>query len=411
MRADRQILRELAKQMAEIAGLPVQEETRALWRALNRLKPERPMVMIDQVCWNEMNFNDELTLRCEDPECREYEKSIRKQLYQWKHFRADMVVEPYIAVQKAVYIDLYGVAPVIEAIRTDPTNDQVAMHFTDVFITDEDLDKICLPKVRHDAAETARRMSVAHDIFDGVTDVAEIGVDDIALQLWDPISRYKSVQNVLYDLADRPEFVHKMVGKMCVSFNKMLDELEEQGLLAVRQNLVHCTGAYTDELPKPGYNPAKPRIKDMWIYGLAQMFATVSPEMHQEFELDYIKPICERFGLVYYGCCDPLDLKLDIIKKIPNLRKISMSPWIKSIENSAENIGGDFVYSRKPNPALLAFDTVDEKLIRDDLTDVKRACEKYGCPLEFILKDISTVKYEPERLWRWAEIAMDIAKS
>ena len=75
---DKQILRELAKQITEIAGLPVQEETRSLWRSLNGLKPKRPMLMIDQVCWNEMNFDDELTLRCEDPECQEYEKKIRK---------------------------------------------------------------------------------------------------------------------------------------------------------------------------------------------------------------------------------------------------------------------------------------------------------------------------------------------
>jgi hypothetical protein len=36
------------------------------------------------------------------------------------------------------------------------------------------------------------------------------------------------------------------------------------------------------------------------------------------------------------------------------------------------------------------------------------ACARHGCPLELILKDISTVKYEPRRLWRWAEIAMDV---
>ena len=53
------IIRDLAARMAEIAALPVQEEKRALWRQLNALKPARPMVMIDQVCWNEMNLDDE----------------------------------------------------------------------------------------------------------------------------------------------------------------------------------------------------------------------------------------------------------------------------------------------------------------------------------------------------------------
>jgi hypothetical protein len=59
---DAAIVRELAARVAEIAALPVQEEKRALWRKLNARKPSRPMVMIDQVCWNEMNMGDELTL-------------------------------------------------------------------------------------------------------------------------------------------------------------------------------------------------------------------------------------------------------------------------------------------------------------------------------------------------------------
>ena len=50
--SDLTTLRELAAQVAEIAALPVQEEKRRLWRKLNALQPERPMVMIDQVCWN-----------------------------------------------------------------------------------------------------------------------------------------------------------------------------------------------------------------------------------------------------------------------------------------------------------------------------------------------------------------------
>lgn len=60
------IVRELAARVAEIAALPVQEEKRCLWRKLNALEPVRPMVMIDQVCWNEMAIGDELTLCCSD---------------------------------------------------------------------------------------------------------------------------------------------------------------------------------------------------------------------------------------------------------------------------------------------------------------------------------------------------------
>ncbi len=67
---DRAIIPQLAGETAGIAALPIQEETRRLWRKLNGPHTERPMVAIDQVCWNEMNVNDDLTLTCEDPECR-----------------------------------------------------------------------------------------------------------------------------------------------------------------------------------------------------------------------------------------------------------------------------------------------------------------------------------------------------
>ena len=85
---------------------------------------------------------------------------------------------------------------------------------------------------------------------------------------------------------------------------------------------------------------------------MAQIFSSVSPGMHQEFELDYAVRWYARFGLVYYGCCEPLDGKMDIIRKIPHVRKISMSPWVDE-EKGAERIGRDFVFSRKPSPAFL----------------------------------------------------------
>ena len=92
---------------------------------------------------------------------------------------------------------------------------------------------------------------------------------------------------------------------------------------------------------------------------------------------------------------------------IPNVRKVSMSPWVDQ-HRGAEAVGGDFVYSRKPNPALLAFDSFDAEAVKKDLLESICVCEKYHCPLEIILKDISTVRYHPERLFQWAEIAMQV---
>jgi len=192
------------------------------------------------------------------------------------------------------------------------------------------------------------------------------------------------------------------------AYMSMLDQLEEQRLLGYGQISIHCTGAYTEELPAKGFNPDKPRTKDLWTFGLAQMFSTVSPAMHQEFELDYSNRWFERFGLVYYGCCDPLDRKMDIVRKIPNLRKASMSPWV-DLERGAESTGKDFVFSRKPNPAFLAMSIWDTEIVENDLRETLNTCKRYRCPVEFILKDVSTVCYQPQRLWQWAEIASRVA--
>jgi hypothetical protein len=406
-RQDRGIIRELAARVAEAAALPVQEQKRRLWRKLNAKKPERPMVLIDQVCWNEMEVDGELTLSCEDVECRGYEEGLRRTLFQWKHFPVDMVVEPFVRVAKAIDNTGFGFSVEEDVAVKDPTNAVVGHKFHNQFETEDDLQKLRMPRISHNVAETNRRMDAAHELFDGLLQSIPWGADPY-LSLWDPISMWMGVEGALYALMDRPEFMHRLVGRLTDAYLVMLDQLEEQGLLCQPQSLIHCTGAYSDELPAPGYDPDRPRTKDIWMFGLAQMFATVSPAMFKEFEVDYASRICARFGLVYYGCCDPLDRKMAEVRMIPNVRKVSMSPWVDQ-ERGAAEIGRSYVYSRKPSPALLAIGRFDPDAVRKDLLATRQVCEKNGCPLEYILKDVSTVGYKPERLFEWARVAMEVA--
>lgn len=404
---DRKIIRELAARTAEIAALPAQEEKRRLWRRLNGLRPERPMVMIDQVCWNEMEVDGELTLRCEGAEHRAWEQQLRRTLFQWKHFPVDMVVEPFVRVPLAIRNTGFGITTEEDIAVTDATNDVVGHKFHNQFQDDADLEKMRLPQASHDEAETRRRYTVAHELFDGLLEVRPGGAD-LNLSLWDPISTWMSVEGALYALVDRPEFMHRLVARMTDGYLGLLDQLEAQGLLCQPQSVIHCTGAWTDELPAPGYDPNRPRTRDIWGMGLAQMFSTVSPAMFKEFEVDYASRIFARFGLVYYGCCDPLDRKMNEVRMIPNVRKVSMSPWVDQ-ERGAAEIGRQYVFSRKPSPAFLAGDRFHPERVRDDLVATRKICERHGCALEYILKDISTVEYHPERLFEWARIAMGVA--
>jgi hypothetical protein len=406
MEKDRAILRELASKVAEIAALPAQEEKKRLWRALNSLKPERPMVFIDQICWNEMNMEDKLTLRCEDKECQGYEGYLRSILYRWEYFPVDMVVEPFIGVDKAVKNTMFDMH-----IEEKPRADGVLSHkYENQFNSIDDVyEKIKMPEVSHDDAETKRRLELAEYLFGGIMPVRAEGYSPY-ISIWDNIAFWMGVEQALYAIVDNPDMIHALVKRMAEGYQIMLDQMVEQNLLCQPQPSIQCSGAFTDELPAAGYNPETPRTEDIWTCGLAQMLGTVSPSMYKEFEIDYVIPIFERFGLIYYGCCDPLHDRMDVIRLIPHLRKVSMSPWANK-ETGAGNIHGDFVFSNKPNPAYVAVDSFDGDLIRKDLMETKEICRRYKCPLEFILKDISTVHNDPERLRKWAEIAMGVVLS
>jgi len=405
---DIEVIREVAKRVAEIAALSVQDETRRLWRKLNGLEPERPMVMIDQVCWNEMNVDDELTLRCEDQEARRYERQMRMTLFRWKHFPVDMVVEPFIKVRRAVSDTGFGLHAHDEVAVTDASNAVKGHLYENQLAKDEDLDKIQMPLISHDEAQTERNMSFATDLFGDSIELRPWSFVPY-VGIWDVITTWMGAEAVLTALVDRPDFMHRVAGKLSQGYLQKLDQLEEHGLLGEPQGLIHCTGAYTDELPADGYDPARPRARDRWMFGLAQILGSVSPAMYDEFEITHSKPICERFGLVYYGCCEPLHGKMDQVRKLPNVRKVSMSPWVDE-ERGAAEIGKDYVYSRKPSPALLATTSFDADTIREGLTATRDVCARHGCALEFIQKDISTVCYEPQRLFEWARIAMEVAR-
>ena len=52
---DRTIVRDLAKQVAELAALPIQEKKRQIWYGVNDLKPLRPAILCSpEGSWEEL---------------------------------------------------------------------------------------------------------------------------------------------------------------------------------------------------------------------------------------------------------------------------------------------------------------------------------------------------------------------
>jgi hypothetical protein len=137
----------------------------------------------------------------------------------------------------------------------------------------------------------------------------------------------------------------------------------------------------------------------------AQEFTAVSPAMHEEFLLRYQLPILEKFGLAAYGCCEDLTRKIDMLRRIPNLRRIAVSPFA-NVAECAEQIGRDYVVSYRPSPTDMVGYGFDEGRIRSILTKDLQACRK--CHVDITLKDTETVENDPERVRKWVTLARGV---
>ena len=406
---DRRVLRELGRRKAEIAALSIQEERRRLWTKLNDLDSVRPMVWLFEVPWNEMDVDHELEPTCSHPYCRNLEIALRKELYQWDHMQGDMVVESSILVPPAIGDTGFGLSEDVDVERMDKTSSVVSRHFNIQIQDERDIDKIKMPQVILHQDVWDRNHEMLSEVFDGVIPVEKTGMKGTSIAPWDWLIRVTGVEGPLMDMMTRPDYVHRLMDRLTTAYMRRLEQYEQLNLLALNNERWLGGGPqFTDELPPPDCDPKRIRTRDMWGRTMSQIFSTVSPAMHEEFALQYECRYLERFGLTYYGCCEPLDKKVGILRKnVPNLRKISMSPWI-DLDIAADNVGTDYVFSLKHNPALLAGDDWDPELVRRDLTGILERLR--GMHVEIIMKDISTVCYEPQRLWDWARIASEVAQ-
>jgi hypothetical protein len=344
-----------------------------------------------------------------------------------------MVVEPKIICPLVIHDTGFEIQPHMKNADgytgfTDPLVVDGSSCFEPVINDEEDIEKIKMPLVEVDWEETERNYERLLDIFGDILPVEKRGIYDFDLlplekrgingweqygywfgfwfAPWDELVQWLGVEQTLLSLVARPQFIHKLMDRLVDAWLFRLEQYEKLNLLALNNgpNRVGSGGyGFTDELPKADFDGIHVRSVDIWGCCAAQIFAAVSPQMHEEFALQHEKRWLERFGLTYYGCCEPLHKKIHILKNIPNLRKISISPWADR-EEAAQNIGDKYVISLKPNPAIFAADCWDPEEARRQLySDLEKT---KGCIVEIIMKDISTCRNQPYRLWEWANIAM-----
>jgi hypothetical protein len=402
---DKKILRELAKAYRELSEKEVNSLRIKRSIDTHNLKPVRPLVWIHEIPWNEMDINGELKLKCVSEESRKMEEIFRQTLFRWKYFQADMVVEDTYYIQKTFTDSGIGMGVKEKIIPNKRGGDIVSHQFEDQLDSEDKVEELLIPVIKAFPEKDKNNLQQALEVLDGILPVKLRG-DGIYYAPWDFIARLRGVENCLVDMLDNPSLIHKIMEKFTQIGKVRIDQMEKLGLLDFNVPNVHCTPPYTDILPAKDYDGKNVRLKDVWFRAMAQLFSAASPAMLEEFDLFYTKPLMEKGGLGYYGCCEPLDKAIPYLKKIKNLRKIGVSPWA-DVRSSARQMGGDYVFARKPNPALVA-SVFNKEAVEKETVETIEACMENKCPYEFVLKDISTVGGKPQNLIDWTKTVISV---
>jgi len=398
---DREILRTLAARYMTYAHTEQNNEKRELWSALNRLQMQRPVISIEQMPWEELDVDGSLVCRVEDPYFRGIERELRCQIYKWEHMPADMVLNPYITLPRPIRNTGFGMS----VQHVEPNRPGIQIHlFEDQLSEPGDIEKIQTPHLTLDREKEEALIDTTKDIFAGI---APIRMGGIMLHsgLWDQITFWKGVENCYIDLLDRPELIHAILDRYTNAFLAQLEQINALGVYDVTSHICHCSYTFDDTEDDGAVRPHA-TSHEAWTFSMAQLFTSVSPSINEEFEVPYMTKIFSKFRSVYYGCCERLDDRLDIISCMPNIRKVSCSPW-SDREHFAAVLPKKYIMSNKPNPSYLAQTSFDEDVVRADLRRTIRAAKDNGLCLELLLKDITTVCHDPRRLWRWSEIALE----
>jgi hypothetical protein len=398
------IIRDLARRYAEIAAKPIQDERRDLWRRHNSLQRTRPLIYMRWLAaWD---LAEESRLRCEDPFWRGHEDFLRQMIFQ-DTLGDDYVIEPWIT-QGAVHVTppggLWGL-PYSHIPSTEPGG---AWKYDPPMKDLADIEKLSEPHHVIDEEATARLVARVQETVGDILPVAASRAP--AYSVWRAdisydLAQLRGLEQVMWDMEDNPQWLRRLVGHLSRGILRTHQEAERAGdwRLCDHQNQAM---PYALELPDPCADPRSVRRKDLWCFTAAQEMAQVGPAHHEEFILRYQMPIMREFGLVAYGCCEDLTRKIGILRQVPNLRRIAVTPWA-DVARCAEQIGTDYVFSWRPSPANMICLQFDPTYIRRTVREAMEACK--GCHVDITLKDVQALAAGTESLAEWVRIVREVS--
>ncbi len=409
-REDLRVLRELGEWKARTAESVQNREKIAAWKAHDAGVSGARVMVLAESWYTEDGVHpvpDE-TLLCVHPWGRYIERSLRQLRYEIEVLRDDHFALPFIEYHPNVWASDFGVPLGIHRKEKGSTafNLQDAQLKT---LIDTELARLKPRTFHHDPGAEERDRSKLEEVFSGILGVRR---RNDGWQMHTPITStcifMTGLDNFLTLPYDNPEGLHKLMAFLRDDQLNRLRFFEEHGLLELNNEADYtgsgCMGM-SNRLPEPGY-AGKACLRDMWGFVESQETVGIGPAMFGEFVWPYLLEIAGRFGQVYYGCCEPVDPFWEFIGSLPNLARVSVSPWADEEKMGRYCRERSVVYSRKPSPNYYIGEKLDESGMCASLEKTVTCAE--GCRLELIQRDVMTTHGDLSRFIRWVELARKI---
>ena len=406
---DRKILRETAKKQMDFACQERNKILKEKWYLHNALRGETPMVVLES--WG---FNDEVItprLKCTGECARKTEFELYQNFVNQELFDDDRVTPDRFEMGYHTEFKLYDLDMHKEFAtgREEEDTSGVSMRFLPVIEDlEDDFHKIKPSIFSVDIEGTEQEFQLLTDTFGDILPV-KMKMDCLYSVPTQLIIHLMGMENMMLNLAQYPDLFKKLMDQAADDTLAYYDMLEENHLILPTteyESVGQGTFAFNHELPDtPTVDGRYLTRRDVWGYMDSQETLSISPKMFEEIIFPCYEKIGSQFGLLSYGCCEPVDRVWDnCISKFKNLRKVSISPWCNEEFMGERLRGSSIIYHRKPAATFLGVSGRDldeeafRKYIRRSLTAAR------GCKMEITQRDIYTIDNNVQKARRYIQI-------
>lgn len=396
---DREILRDLAKRQMELANSPRNQKLYQDWIDYGASRDGvRPMIRIEIETFEHQLLPD--MQRCEGEQAREIERRLLRPMVNFTQFEDDTLVPDYYPIRLHT-----SFVPFNLPVKRQETG-SLGHHFVPYLYDLEEDDHLLGKSVFSISEEdTVREEQEARELFGDILPVKRI-TDCAGCCLTQDIIHIMNMDDMYVAMVDDEDRFHKMMRRLTDDYLAFFRAQEAGGHLRSHARMQHLgQGSYcfTSELTE-GNEAVK--LSDLWLFMDSQETAGISPDMYAELIFPYYMEMMSHFGLVSYGCCEASHPIWDnCLSTVPNLRKVSISPWCDEEFMGERLRGTGITFLRKPPATILGMDApvLDEDATLSCFRKTAQAAK--GCKLEIAQRDVYMVGGSAAKVHRFVELA------